>query len=131
MGKHKQHKKKNHKKKKLKGRSRRLELAPTWVAAYSGKPNTIIKKYRSYFHVDWECAITELCELGVEIDPQYLTSLRQTISQQSANEKIHNPITRFEFDVYRGADESDENFAYIAGYTAGGLPYGTTWDEMD
>jgi len=74
---------KHQKKKKLKGRTRRLELAPTWVATYSGKPNNIIKKYRSYFHVDWDCSIIELCELGVEIDPQYLASLRQTISQQS------------------------------------------------
>ena len=122
---------KHQKKKKLKGRTRRLELAPTWVATYSGKPNNIIKKYRSYFHVDWECSITELCELGVEIDPEYLASLRQTISQQSATEKIHDPITKLAFDSYHGEDESDENFAYIAGYTSGRVPYGTTWDEMD
>jgi hypothetical protein len=29
----------------------------------------------------------------------------------------------FEFD-------SDENFAFIAGYTSGGLPYGITHEEM-
>ena len=117
--------------KKRKGRTRRLELAPTWVETYSGKPNNIIKKYRSYFHVDWECAITELYELGIVIDPQYLTSLRQTISNQSFNGKIHNPITKLEFDTYHEIDDSDDNFAFIAGYTAGGFPYGTTWDEMD
>jgi hypothetical protein len=27
--------------------------------------------------------------------------------------------------------DSDERFAYIAGYTAGGLPYGITWEEME
>ncbi len=116
------HKKRN----KLKGRTRRLDLAPTWLETYSGKPNNIIKKYRSYFHVDWECAITELCELGTEIDPKYLVSLRQTISQQSENEKIHNPITRLEFDMYHGHEELDDNFAYMAGYTADSVPYGTT-----
>jgi hypothetical protein len=26
--------------------------------------------------------------------------------------------------------ESDETFAYIAGYTSGGAPYGVTWDEL-
>lgn len=26
--------------------------------------------------------------------------------------------------------DSDEHFAYIAGYTEGGFPYGITWDEM-
>ena len=25
----------------------------------------------------------------------------------------------------------DEKFAFIAGYTAGGFPFGTTWDEME
>lgn len=27
--------------------------------------------------------------------------------------------------------EQDENFAYIAGYTSGGFPYGTTWEEQE
>ena len=26
--------------------------------------------------------------------------------------------------------ESDEMFAFIAGYTSGGFPYGVTWEEM-
>ena len=26
---------------------------------------------------------------------------------------------------------SDETFAFIAGYTSGGAPYGVTWDEME
>lgn len=27
--------------------------------------------------------------------------------------------------------ESDETFAFIAGYTSGGFPYGVTWEEME
>lgn len=27
-------------------------------------------------------------------------------------------------------DESDGTFAFIAGYTPGGFPYGTTWEEL-
>ena len=27
--------------------------------------------------------------------------------------------------------DSDEHYAYIAGYTAGGAPYGVTWEEME
>ncbi|MDD2853830.1 MAG: hypothetical protein PHY09_18235 [Desulfuromonadaceae bacterium] len=27
--------------------------------------------------------------------------------------------------------DSDEHFAYIAGYTEGGAPYGVTWEEME
>ncbi len=29
------------------------------------------------------------------------------------------------------AADSDEHFAYIAGYTDGGAPYGVTWEEME
>lgn len=27
--------------------------------------------------------------------------------------------------------ESDDTFAFIAGYTSGGAPYGITWEEME
>jgi hypothetical protein len=27
--------------------------------------------------------------------------------------------------------DSDEYFAYIVGYTSGGVPYGITWEEME
>ena len=27
--------------------------------------------------------------------------------------------------------ESDETFAFIAGYASGGVPYGVTWEEME
>ena len=27
--------------------------------------------------------------------------------------------------------ELDETFAFIAGYTSGGFPYGVTWEEME
>ena len=26
--------------------------------------------------------------------------------------------------------DCDETFAFIAGYTSGGMPYGTTWEEL-
>lgn len=28
-------------------------------------------------------------------------------------------------------EDSDERFAYIAGYTSGGAPYGITWEEWE
>ena len=27
--------------------------------------------------------------------------------------------------------DSDDTFAFIAGYTSGGVPYGITWEEME
>lgn len=28
-------------------------------------------------------------------------------------------------------EDSDETFAFIAGYTEGGVPFGTTWEELE
>ena len=42
--------------------------------------------------------------------------------QKSKRKKINQ-------DVDEPVFESDEYFAYIAGYTDGGFPYGITWEE--
>jgi hypothetical protein len=92
----------------------------------------MLKRYRKAFGVDWECAITEIKELGVMLDDLYLARLRETISRDFKDEKKHMPICRSEFDMHRGfMPECDENFAYIAGYTSGGVPYGVTWEEIN
>ena len=67
------------KKSKLKGRERRLELAPDWVAGYRGKRNNMMKRYRKTFNVDWLCAISELKALGAEFDEEYMSQLMITI----------------------------------------------------
>lgn len=119
-------------KKKLKGRERRLAKAPDWTVTHWGKSSNMLKKYRKYFGIDWECAISELTALGVEFDAVYLSRLRETISRDFQGEKKHTPISRLEFEDYHGIEpESDEDFAYIAGYTAGGVPYGLTWEEWE
>lgn len=99
---------------------------------HRGKPSNMLKKYRKYFGIDWECAISELRALGVEFDAAYLARLRETISRDFQGEKKHAPISRLEFEDYHGiVPESDENFAYIAGYTPGGAPFGVTWEEWE
>ena len=46
--------------------------------------------------------------------------------------KKHKPIEGREFDLRAGVEPtSDGTFAYIAGYTSGGAPYGVTWEEME
>ena len=118
--------------KKLHGRERRLEKAPGRVAAERGKPSNVIRRYRRYFGVDRECAISELQALGHEIDPQYLLNLRASLSRSARKGKRHEPITRSEFDDYHGREPmSDDTYAYIAGYTSGGAAFGVTWEEKE
>jgi hypothetical protein len=125
-------KSKNNTKIRLKGRARRLAKAPNWVARHRGKPANMLKRYRNYFCIDWECAIAELQGFGVRFDELYLSRLRETIAAEFKNEKKQTPISQWEFDLYHGIEPtSDDTFAYIAGYTPGGVPFGTTWEEME
>lgn len=99
-----------------------------WVTNYQGK--NVIKGYSNWFGVDLLTAITELRMLGVQIDTareaevrasiQSLTEARRRHSEALAQKKID--------EIYSDADDT---FAYIAGYTAGGVPYGVTWEELD
>lgn len=48
-------------------------------------------------------------------------------SKSKAKKKTHNKMQQqYEDNLF----ESDDTFAFIAGYTAGGFPYGITWKEM-
>ena len=92
----------------------------------------MLKRYRKEFQVDWECAISELTALGISFSDDYLSALRKTIAKEFSDEKKHSPIRQADFDLYHGIEsESDDFFAYIAGYTPGGAPFGITWEEME
>ena len=48
-------------------------------------------------------------------------------SKSKAKKKTHNKMQQqYEDNLF----EPDDTFAFIAGYTAGGFPYGITWKEM-
>jgi hypothetical protein len=105
----------------------RLQMARQWIPTYSGK--NIIRGYRRYFGVDFEAAIRELELLGVKHDPRYVASLSSTIAGEVLARKRKNEERK------RAKEELDlsfqyDVFAFIAGYTAGGAAYGTTWEEM-
>lgn len=47
-------------------------------------------------------------------------------SKSKAKKKKYNKMQWQEDNLF----ESDDTFAFITGYTAGGFPYGITWEEM-
>jgi hypothetical protein len=109
-------------------RPARLQAARVWLAKYPGK--NVVKAYRKHFAVDILCALIELPRLGIKLDPEYVERVRS--SEQSRiearrreRERKKAAATPAEFD-----EDSDETFAYIAGYTTGGVPFGITWEEM-
>jgi hypothetical protein len=115
------------KRKRLK-RPARLALAKSWMKEYCGK--NIINGYVKWFGVDKICAINELKMIGVVIpenlERQIIESVKaRIIEKQRIREKMKNK------EEHESFIDSDENFAYIIGYTSGGAAYGLTWEEFD
>ena len=103
----------------------RLNSGVDWVKRYDGK--NIIAGYAKWFGVDKICAINELQSIGVVfpagLADQIIASHKLRIKQRGIireKNKIASTIRM----------ESDDNFAFIAGHTLGGFPYGLTRDEL-
>jgi hypothetical protein len=103
----------------------RLVSAKDWITKYNGK--NLISGYAKWFGVDKICAINELKTLEViipeNLENQIIESHKRRIElRKLAKEKTKVP-------GIAGYD-SDDNFAYIVGYTSGGFPYGLTHEEF-
>jgi hypothetical protein len=106
-------------------RASRLQSAKStqWVEKYTGK--NIVRGYCKCYAVDPLCAVLELRELGVSTSAEQEENLRRSAINKSLarNQKPQEE----EIDPFSNADDT---FAYIAGCTPGGVPYGVTWEEM-
>jgi len=107
-------------------RKGRLASAKDWITKYNGR--NLISGYAKWFGVDKICAINELKTLGViipeNLENQIIESLKRKIEQRkTAKDKAGISDS--------SVIESDENFAFIVGYTSGGFPYGLTHEEFE
>ncbi|MCA1789905.1 MAG: hypothetical protein LC667_08600 [Thioalkalivibrio sp.] len=105
-------------------RARRLQRAKRWLASYRGK--NLVRGYTKRFGVDTVCAIVELRMLGVDIPDARLEQARRDERARAAQR-----ARRKEKDAAGTLCDWDGEFAFIAGYTEGGAPYGIRWDELD
>lgn len=110
-------------------RRQRLVVAKDWAQTYRGK--NMVKGYRKYFAVDWQCAVKELQMLGYHIPEDYIKQLqmaedgrRKAKAERKRKREAEKLGETFDMD-------SDEYFYYIAGYTSGGAPFGITWEEWE
>ncbi|MGG1550323.1 hypothetical protein [Paenibacillus ferrarius] len=107
----------------------RLQSAVSWLKVYNG--NSIIRGYRKHYGVDVGTAIIELLQLGAPLSEEAIRRAKEG-AQAAAREKQvrkENRLKRFYED--ESDSDSDETYAYIAGYTGWGVPYGITWEETD
>ena len=109
-------------------RSARLQSAKHWISTYSGRD--IVKGYRKWYGVDTVCAILELRQLGVSIPETRLLQAKRT-EETTAQRRREQIEQRHHAAGAAPLFESDESFAYIAGYTPNGAPYGVSWEERE
>ncbi|MCA1761113.1 MAG: hypothetical protein LC658_15200 [Bacteroidales bacterium] len=102
----------------------RLDAAKNWITKYDGQ--NLISGYAKWFGVDKICAINELKTLGViipqNLENQIIESHKKRIEQRK---KAKDKTGVFDMT------DSDDNFAFIAGYTSAGVPYGLTHEEYE
>jgi len=101
-------------------RDTRLQSAKQWLQTYTGK--NVVRGYCKWYGVDSLAAVIELRQLGVPIPTTKEAELRRKAVRKSTVPKVakveDNP-------------DSDWTFAFIAGYTTAGFPYGITWEELE
>jgi hypothetical protein len=109
-------------------RQRRLDStrATGWVEKFKGKD--FVRSYGKWFGVDALCAIIELRMLGVSISQERENQIRASDAAR-ANQRRRRKAKAAAAMLEESPWDSDDHFAYIAGYTSGGLPFGVTWKE--
>lgn len=106
-------------------RTKRLKLAPQWISAYTGK--NLVRGYARHFSVDLICAITELRMLGYPVSDEYELAVKRSIADRILQKK-----KKREANAANASDDvSDGEFAFIAGYTSNGVPYGIRREETE
>jgi len=98
-----------------------------WIGKYRGK--NIIKGYCKWFAVDLVCAIIELRKMGVSISEEREAQIRESVQAHAdARRRRKQVVARKRFEALYA--DCDGTYAFIAGYTSGGAPYGVTWEEL-
>ena len=107
----------------------RLRKGKQWLLTYTGSPKKMNKHYRERFHVDAVTAAKDLQELGVNYTQEQLDQIKQAEEQWLRQRRMEREAKERErlAELY---EDCDGRFAFIAGYTDGGAPYGVMWEEV-
>ena len=107
----------------------RIRKARQWLTTYEGSPKKITKHYRERFHLDTMTAIRDLQEIGVEFTQEYLDAVKHS-EEERIRQKHAGEAAKRQSELAEEYSDCDGRFAYIAGYTDGGAPFGLTWEEI-
>ena len=110
-------------------RKQRLQSAKStsWLEKFSGK--NPIAGYRRWFGVDLLCALAEIKMLGFKVPSNLEAQIRESVAQEALRRQSQKAKKDVENECLLSDWESE--FAYIAGYTSGGAPYGLLKSEVE
>lgn len=103
----------------------RLQSGKQWLANYTGTHP--VRSYMKWYGVDLHCAITELQLLGLKLEKDTLEQMLLAKEKMMAARKRKKEQAKLMEAI---TAENEDDFAYIAGFTSGGCPYGITNKEM-
>ncbi|MBE1444238.1 hypothetical protein [Paenibacillus sp. OAS669] len=110
-------------------REGRLQSAVSWLKKYNG--SHYIRGYCQHFGVDTGTAIVELRQLGVSLSDEAVRSAKVGVQAAARGKQAHKAKRVQRLQEVILIPWSDETYAFIAGYTAWGIPYGITWEESE
>lgn len=105
--------------KKEKCRMIRIQRAKSWLKDKEGSEVAIIHAYKKRYKVDLFKAFDDLQLAGYHFTPEYCKNMQD-----------FQEYNRLKKGNSNDNEDSDETFAFIAGYTSGGAAFGTTWEEL-
>lgn len=113
------------------GKVRRIQSGKEWAKEYKG--SNIINDYRMYFGVNEICAFKDLEFMGMTFDEEYKKKMIEIMvkreeQRKRTKERAKEIKDQKEFESM--AEDTNDDFYYIVGYTSGGAAYGVSWDEM-
>ncbi|WP_096153987.1 MULTISPECIES: hypothetical protein [Bacillus] len=103
----------------------RMKKGKEWIETYQGK--NIITSYSKTFGLNLKNSKKELQMLGAKIsqeEEKYVTRIMKEKKQAKLRKK-----EKKRNEALKELIESDETFAFIAGCTEGGAPFGITHEE--
>lgn len=109
-------------------REERIAAAPKMHLMKSSDVIYQIRRYASWFYVSPDTAIEELRLAEVTITAADVAAFKKHADEIRSEKRCHR--NKKKPSAIAESDMIDDTFAYIAGYTAMGFPYGTTWDEL-
>ena len=107
----------------------RFEKAKSWVETFDGE--NIVQAYAKLFGVNLKNTMKELEIIGVHISNHEKEHIKRILKDRKLQKERKKEKRKRKTLQMNNFEYSDDTFAFIAGHTEGGAPFGITYEEME